>query len=93
MLALFLVAAMRYATKLYVVQEILVVLFVVATSTSTILVLAVAFILLQGGIRRTALWSKIGLTRLANLSAQEPAHLRNQNLGSADLPRFGETKP
>jgi hypothetical protein len=60
-LALLLFAAMRYATKLYMVQEILVVLLLVAVSTVTILVLVVAVILFQEGIRRTALWAKSGL--------------------------------
>jgi hypothetical protein len=64
MLALLLVAATRYATKLYMVKEIVVVLFVVAVLTLTILVLAVTFILSQEAIRRTPVWAKIGLIRL-----------------------------
>jgi hypothetical protein len=67
-LALLLVAAVRFLTKLYIVQEILVVLFLLAISTVTILTFAVAFMLLQEGIRRAALWTKIGLIRLAYLS-------------------------
>jgi hypothetical protein len=63
MLALLLVAAMRYATKLYVVQEILVVVLLVAFSTVTILVLAVGFILFQEGIRRAVRWAMTGPTR------------------------------
>jgi hypothetical protein len=70
MLALLLVAAMRNATKLYMVQEILVVLFVVAVSMMTIFVLVAAFILFQEGIRRTAHWAKVGIIRFAHLSPQ-----------------------
>lgn len=66
--ALLLVAAVRFLTKLYIVQEILVVLLLLAISTVTILALAVALILLHEGIRRAALWTKIALIRLAYLS-------------------------
>jgi hypothetical protein len=71
MLAALLVAACRFAARRYVVQETLVVLFLVAVSTGTILVLAAAFILIQEGIRRTIQWTKIGLVRLAHLGPQE----------------------
>jgi hypothetical protein len=71
-LALLVVAAVRALTKLYIVQEILVVLLLLAISTVTILTLAVALILLQEGIRRAALWTKIGLIRLAYLSPPQP---------------------
>jgi hypothetical protein len=60
MLALLLVAAMWFLTKIYVVQEVLVVLFLLAASMVTILVLAVVFILFQEGIRRAALWARTG---------------------------------
>jgi hypothetical protein len=71
MLALLLVAAVRLATRLYMVQEILVVLLLLAVSTVTVLGFAVAVILLQEGIRQAALWGKIGLIRLGNLSPQD----------------------
>lgn len=67
-LALPLVAAMRFLTKLYVVQEILVVVLLLAVSTVTILAFAVAFISLHAGIRRAALWAKAGVIRHAGLS-------------------------
>jgi hypothetical protein len=59
-LALPLVAAMRFLMKLYMVQEILVVLLLLAVSTVTILAFAVAFVLCHEGICRTALWAKTG---------------------------------
>jgi hypothetical protein len=71
MLALLLVATMAFTMKLYMVQEILVLLLVLAVSTVTIFVFAVAFILLQEGIRRAVLWAKIGVVRLAGLSPQD----------------------
>ncbi len=66
-----LVAALGFTAKRYVVQEALVVLFLVAVSTGTILVLAIAFLLFQEGIRRTVQWTKIGLILLARLGPQE----------------------
>lgn len=69
--AILLVAALRFTAMRYVVQEALVVLFLVAVSTGTILVLAVAFVLVREGIRRTVLWMKIGLVRLARDSCHQ----------------------
>lgn len=69
--AILLVAALRFTAMRYVVQEALVVLFLVAASTGTILVLAVAFVLVREGIRRTVLWMKIGLVRLARDSCHQ----------------------
>jgi hypothetical protein len=68
LLALLLVAAIRFLTKLYMVQEILVVLFLLAVSTVTILAFALAFISLHAGICRAALWAKAGVIRHASLS-------------------------
>lgn len=65
---LLLVAAIRFLTKLYVVQEILVVLLLLAASTVTILAFAVAFISLHAGIHRAALWAKAGVLRHTSLS-------------------------
>jgi hypothetical protein len=59
---------MGFAMDLYMVEEFLVVLFLLAVSTATILVFAVAFILFQEGIRRAVLWLKTGVMRLAGLS-------------------------
>jgi len=66
--ALLLVAAIRFLTKLYMVQEILVVLLLLAISTVTILAFAVAFLSLHEGICRAALWAKAGVIRHAGLS-------------------------
>jgi hypothetical protein len=66
-----LVAALMFTGKKYVVEETLVVLFLVAVSTGTILVIAVAFLLLQEGIRRAVQWTKIGLVRPAHPDPQE----------------------
>jgi len=65
-----LVAAIKYATQLYIVQEVLVVLFLVSFLTMTLLVLTVALILVREGIRRTAFWAKTSLIRKVNLSLQ-----------------------
>jgi hypothetical protein len=56
----------------YTVQEFLAVLLLLAISTATILVFAVAFILFQEGIRRAVLWVKTGVIRLASLSPKSP---------------------
>jgi hypothetical protein len=53
---------------LYILQEILVVLFLLAVLTVTILVFAIALILIQGGVRRAALSPKTGVGHLASLS-------------------------
>ena len=68
MLALLLVAAIKLLTKLYMVQEILVVLLLLALSTVAILAFGVAFLSLHAGICRAALWAKAGVIRHAGLS-------------------------
>jgi hypothetical protein len=70
MLALLMVALVAFATNLYMVEEMLVVLLLLAVSTATILVFLIAFIPFHEGIRRTA--AKTGLIRPANLSPQDP---------------------
>ena len=67
MLALLLVAAMGFVGKLYVVQEILVVLLLLAIPTVTVFVFVVAFILLQEGVRRAVLWAKSGVLRVVRV--------------------------
>jgi hypothetical protein len=62
------VTAIGFEMNFYTVQEFLVVLLVLAVSTATILVFAVAFILFQEGIRRAVLLAKTGFIRLAGLS-------------------------
>jgi hypothetical protein len=71
MLALLVIAAMRVLTNFYMVQEILVVLLLLAVLMVSILTLAVACILIHEGIRSAVLWAKIGLMRLASLSPQD----------------------
>jgi hypothetical protein len=67
-LALLLVAGIRFLTKLYMVQEILVVLLLLALSTVAILAFGVAFLSLHAGICRAALWAKASVIRHAGLS-------------------------
>ena len=66
-LALLLVVAMGFVRKLYVVQEILVVLLLLAIPIVTILVFGVAFILIQEGIRRAVLWAKNDAVRAVRM--------------------------
>jgi hypothetical protein len=68
LLALLLAAAIKFLTKLYMVQGILVVLVLLAVSIVTIFAFAVAFISLHAGIRRAALWAKAGVIGHASLS-------------------------
>jgi hypothetical protein len=49
---------MGFEMNLYIVQEYLGVLLMLAVSTAIILVFAVAFVIFQEGIRRAMLWGK-----------------------------------
>jgi len=69
--AVSLVVVMRPATKVYLVQEALAVLLLVAVSTGTIFAFAVAFLLFREGIRRTIQWMKLGYIWLAHPGPQE----------------------
>jgi hypothetical protein len=60
------VVVMRPATKVYLVQEALAVLLLVAVSTGTIFAFAVAFLLFREGIRRTIPSMKLGYIWLAH---------------------------
>jgi uncharacterized membrane protein len=71
LLAILVAAVMRPAAKVYLVQEALAVLLLAAVSSGTILVLGVAFVLIQEGIRRTVQWMKLGYIWLAHLGPQE----------------------
>jgi hypothetical protein len=80
MLALLFVATMGFARKLYIMQEAIVVLLLLAVLTAAILVLSVVFILFLEGISWAVLWRKTGIThlsRLAGLSCQAP-HLAKE---------------
>jgi hypothetical protein len=69
--AVLLVGVMLPATKVYLVQETLAVLLMIAVSTGTIFAFAVAFLLLREGIRRTIQWMKLGYIWLARFGPQE----------------------
>jgi hypothetical protein len=73
-----LVAGMGLSMRLYAVQEVLVVLLLLAASAVTVFVSAVAFILFQEGIRRCLLWAKAGVARLAGLGSQDTTVSKNR---------------
>jgi hypothetical protein len=56
---------------LFMVQEFLGVLLVVAVSMAIILAFGVAFILLQEGVRRVVRWAKTGGMPLEGLSSKQ----------------------
>jgi cell division protein FtsW (lipid II flippase) len=72
------VTAMGFAMNLFMVQEFLAVLLLLALSTATILVFAVAFMLFHDGIRWALLWAKT-VIRLAALSPIGP-RVRRTNM-------------
>jgi hypothetical protein len=57
-LTLLFVAAMGFAMKLYLLQEHLVVLLVLAISMGTLLVCAAPVLLFQAGVRCAVVWRK-----------------------------------
>jgi hypothetical protein len=63
---------MGFPMNLYMVQEFLGVLLLLAVSTATILVFAVAFILFQEGTRRAVHWAKTDVIRLADYPTNRP---------------------
>jgi hypothetical protein len=67
-MVLLLVALMPFALKLYMVQEILIVLIGVALAFIALMPLLVAFLLVQGGVRRALPWLKTSMTRLVTWS-------------------------
>jgi hypothetical protein len=62
---------MEFQVNLYMMQEFLGVLVVLAAATGTILVFGVAFILLQEGIRRAAYGAKASVMHFKGLSAKD----------------------
>ena len=62
--------------KLYIVQELIVGLLLVAITVTTVFTLTVAFVLFQEGIRRTISRGKNGFASLARLT---PHHNGSQN--------------
>jgi hypothetical protein len=94
-----LVAGMGLSMRLYSVQEILVVLLLLAASAVTVFVSAVAFILFQEGIRRCLLWAKAGIARLAGflrtdcgLSSVEGGQIRLAGLKGFDHANWPKTQ-
>ncbi len=67
-LALILLVVLALVKRIYMIQEILIVTLVVAISVATILLLLVAFVLFQEGIRRAFLSTKMVILRLAKWS-------------------------
>jgi hypothetical protein len=63
-----LLTAARLAVNLEMLRESLTVLLVIAVPTATILVLAIAFLLLKEGIRHAIRWAKTRYIRIAALS-------------------------
>jgi hypothetical protein len=68
MLSLALGVALVLEKKVYMLQEALVVMLLVAISVAVILLFLVVFVLFQAGIRQAALWLKTALVRLSRLS-------------------------
>ena len=68
MLALPLLAALALWKRVYMVQEALVVMLLVALTVAIILLLLVGFVLFQAGMRGAILWMTTGIARLAKLS-------------------------
>src|SRR5208282_4427419 len=67
-LALQLLAVLALGKRVYMVQEALVGMLVIAISVAATLLLLVAFVLFQDGARRAALWMKSGISRFAKLN-------------------------
>jgi|HubBroStandDraft_6_1064221.scaffolds.fasta_scaffold00297_15 hypothetical protein len=59
------------AVNIYMVQEFLAVLLLLATSTATILGFAVALVLFQERIRRAVPWAKTSVVRRPNFSPKD----------------------
>jgi hypothetical protein len=57
--------------NLYMVQEFIAVLLLLAVSTATILGFACALVLFQEGIRRAVRWAKTSLVRRPDLSPKD----------------------
>jgi hypothetical protein len=79
-----------FPMNLFMVQEFLGVLLVLALSMAAILVVGVAFILLQEGIRRIVRWAKTGVVPLQDLTSKDAwidrSHARSPSAEFA-LPR------
>jgi hypothetical protein len=67
-LALQLLAALALGKRFYMVQEVFVVMLLIAITVAALLLLLVAIVLFQEGMRRPALWMKSGMQRIVKLS-------------------------
>jgi hypothetical protein len=67
-LALSLLAVLALGKRVYMLQEALVGMLLIAISVAIILILLVSFVLFQAGIRQVFLWMTAGMSRLAKLS-------------------------
>lgn len=67
-LALSLLAVLALGKRVYMLQEALVGMLLIAISVAAILILLVGFVLFQAGIRQVILWMTTGMSRLARLS-------------------------
>ena len=85
MLAFVFVAAMGFAGKPYIMQEVIVVLLLLASLMAAFLVLAIVFILFLEGISRALLWKKRAVVSLAD-SRVEPSSLHPEKVVSLARP-------
>lgn len=67
-LALSVLAVLALGKRIYMLQEALVGMLLIAISVAVILMLSVGFVLFEAGIRRAVLWIASGMSRLAKLS-------------------------
>jgi hypothetical protein len=63
-----LLALLGLGKRIYMLQEALVGMLLIAISVAVILILLVAFVLFQAGIRQSVQWMATGMSRLAKLS-------------------------
>jgi hypothetical protein len=67
-LALSLLAVLALGKRVYMLQEALVGMLLIAISVTVILILLLGFVLFQAGIRQAIQWMTTGMSRLAKLS-------------------------
>ena len=67
-LALSLLAVLALGKRVYMLQEALVGMLLIAISVAAILILLLGFVLFQAGIRQAIQWMTTGMSRLAKLS-------------------------
>ena len=67
-LTLSLLGTLALVKRVYMVQEALVGMLLIAMSVAVVLFLLVSFVLFQAGIRQALWWMKTGMARLAKLS-------------------------